>query len=96
MRHRVRPQVLWSQQHRKGADKLATTVTSLKGFYVKTAQIIASRRDLFPPEYSEALSNFTDNVDPFPASLAKAVIQKELLYPGEKFEGTSFRLLKAP
>jgi len=79
-------ELLWNEQHRKGADKLAYTITSLKGFYVKTAQIIASRQDLFPKEYTEALSNFTDNVDPIPASLARAVVEKELLNPDESFD----------
>jgi len=78
--------IIWDSQHSEGAVKLADTITSLKGFYVKTAQIIASRKDLFPEQYTEALSNFTDNVDPIPASLAKAVIEKELLNRGEKFE----------
>lgn len=65
---------------------MADTITSLKGFYVKTAQIIATRRDLFPEEYTEALSDFTDNVDPLPVDLIKAVVEKELLVRGEKFE----------
>lgn len=72
--------------HFKGAEKLASTITSLKGFYVKTAQIIASRQDLFPEQYTTALSGFTDNLDPMPASLAKAVIEKELLNADEAFE----------
>lgn len=72
--------------HFKGAEKLASTITSLKGFYVKTAQIIASRQDLFPEQYTTALSGFTDNLDPMPASLAKAVIEKELLNADETFE----------
>lgn len=79
-------EILWSEQHAQGARKLADTITSLKGFYVKTAQIIASRQDLFPPEYTEALSDFTDNVDPLPVELIKAVVAKELLVRGEKFE----------
>lgn len=79
-------QAIWDEQHSKGAQKLADTITSLKGFYVKTAQIIASRKDLFPEQYTEALSNFTDNVDPLPVDLIKAVIEKELLIKGEKFE----------
>lgn len=78
--------LIWSEQHAAGATKLANTITSLKGFYVKTAQIIASRRDLFPMEYTEALSNFTDNVDPLPVELIKQVIEKDLLVRGEKFE----------
>lgn len=77
---------LWDAQHQEGASKLAATVTNLKGFYVKTAQIISSRRDLFPPQYTDALADFTDNVDPMPASLAKAVVVSELLHADERFE----------
>ena len=58
----------------------------MKGFYVKTAQIISSRQDLFPKQYTDALSCFTDNVDPLPVSLIKAVIQQELLNQNEKFQ----------
>lgn len=79
-------QLVWNEQHSEGARKLANTITSLKGFYVKTAQIIASRQDLFPEEYTEALSDFTDNVDPLPVDLIKAVVEKELLVRGEAFE----------
>jgi aarF domain-containing kinase len=79
-------EIIWEEQHAKGAQKLADIITSLKGFYVKTAQIIASRRDLFPKEYTEALSDFTDNVDPLPTPLIKAVVVKELLNRGEVFE----------
>mmetsp|Transcript_7549 Transcript_7549/g.16460 ORF Transcript_7549/g.16460 Transcript_7549/m.16460 type:complete len:617 (-) Transcript_7549:71-1921(-) len=79
-------EAVWNERHEVGARRLADTITSLKGFYVKTAQIIASRRDLFPPEYTEALSNFTDNVDPLPVELIKAVVAKELLVRGETFE----------
>lgn len=79
-------QSIWNEQHSMGAKKLADTITSLKGFYVKTAQIIASRKDLFPEEYTEALSDFTDNVDPLPVDLIKAVVEKELLVRGESFD----------
>lgn len=79
-------QSIWDAQHKAGASKLAETIASLKGFYVKTAQIISSREDLFPPQYTEALSGFTDNMDPMPASVSKAVIQQELLNEDEKFE----------
>lgn len=79
-------QQLWDEQHAKGSAQLASTISSLKGFYVKTAQIIASRQDLFPEQYTEALSGFTDNLDPMPAELAKAVVTKELLNRGESFE----------
>jgi len=76
---------LWDIQHQDGAEKLSKVITELKGFYVKTAQIIASRQDLFPPQYTDALNGFTDNLDPMDASLAKAVVAKELLNRDEKF-----------
>lgn len=76
---------LWDNQHQDGAEKLGKVITELKGFYVKTAQIIATRQDLFPPQYTEALNGFTDNLDPMDASLAKAVVAKELLNRDEKF-----------
>ena len=76
----------WDEQHGRGSSSLADTISSLKGFYVKTAQIIASRQDLFPKQYTEALSGFTDNLDPMPASLARAVVERELLHSDERFE----------
>ena len=76
----------WDAKHHDGAIKLSQAVTELKGFYVKTAQIISSRQDLFPKQYTDALSGFTDNLDPMPASLAKAVVTQELLNRDEKFE----------
>jgi aarF domain-containing kinase len=76
---------LWDAQHEVGATKLADVVTDLKGFYVKTAQIISSRQDLFPSQYTDAMSGFTDNLDPMPVELAKAVVQTELL-GNEPFE----------
>jgi len=78
--------VLWDALHEDGAAKLADTITDLKGFYVKTAQIIASRQDLFPVQYTEALSGFTDNLDPMPAALARAVVESELLNADETFD----------
>lgn len=66
---------------------MADTIISLKGFYVKAAQIIGTRRDLFPKQYTDALSVFTDNIDPLPAHLIKAVIEKELCHEiGETFD----------
>jgi aarF domain-containing kinase len=77
---------IWDEQHAAGATKLADTIASLKGFYVKTAQIISSRADLFPEQYTQALSGFTDNLDPMSPALAKAVVIQELLNPGETFQ----------
>ena len=77
---------LWKALHTNGAEKLAETITDLKGFYVKTAQIISTRQDLFPAEYTDALAGFTDNLDPMPFELAKAVVCSELLNADETFD----------
>jgi len=77
---------LWAQQHEWGAEKLVNVIQELQGFYVKTAQIISSRQDLFPEQYTSRLGIFTDQINPMPPSLARAVIEKELLHPSEKFE----------
>mmetsp|Transcript_28369 Transcript_28369/g.56783 ORF Transcript_28369/g.56783 Transcript_28369/m.56783 type:complete len:610 (+) Transcript_28369:52-1881(+) len=77
---------VWNDLHETGAQNLADTITSLKGFYVKTAQIISSREDLFPKQYTDALAGFTDDLDPMPGALVKAVIVQELLNRDEVFE----------
>ena len=77
---------MWDELHVDGAKKLSDVVSDLKGFYVKTAQIISSRQDLFPSQYTDALSGFTDNLDPMPVELAKAVVIQELLNRDETFE----------
>ncbi|CAB9507243.1 protein kinase UbiB [Seminavis robusta] len=77
---------LWHDQHADGATKMKNTINDLKGFYVKAAQIVGARADLFPSEYTEALMSFQENVDPMPTSLARAVVEKELLTDGQTFE----------
>jgi aarF domain-containing kinase len=77
--------ILWDSQHNRGAEALHDVIEELKGFYVKAAQIISSRRDLFPSQYTEKLNGFTDDLEPMSTSLAKAVIKQELLTT-ESFE----------
>lgn len=67
----------WQEAHRLGGKMFRACVDELGGFYVKTGQIVASRQDLFPTEYSEALSGLTDMVDPLPESVVKQVIREE-------------------
>eukprot|EP00965_Chrysotila_dentata_P204553 6182408-Pleurochrysis_carterae.AAC.2 len=69
-------ELTWSAQHERGADVVAKVIQDLKGFYVKTGQIIASREDLFPKQYTERLAGLTDLLDPMPVSLVKAVISQ--------------------
>lgn len=80
-------QLVWSKQHAQGADTLSKSITYMQGFYVKAAQIVASRPDSIPQEYTDALSVFTDDNDPLPVEVIKEVIEKELLLQrGEQFD----------
>lgn len=77
----------WDKTHAQGADKLSKTIMSMQGFYVKAAQIVASRPDSIPKEYADALSVFTDDNEPLPVDVIKEVIEKELLAQrGEHFD----------
>ena len=78
--------VIWEELHSEGADVLQRTINDLKGFYVKTGQIIASRQDLFPREYTEKLKGLTDYLDPMDFSLVKKVVESELCLQSESFE----------
>ena len=44
------------QAHDRTATALAEACMELQGFYAKTGQIIATRSDLFPPQYTESLA----------------------------------------
>ena len=67
-------EVLWEDEHNKGAVVLSKAINDFKGFYVKVGQIIASRQDLFPRQYTEALSGLTDLLDPMDIALVRAVV----------------------
>ena len=79
-------EVMWQEEHERGSTTFAAVVKELKGFYTKTGQIIATRQDLFPKQYTDRLAGLTDLVDPMPVSLVKAVIEQELLHDDESFE----------
>ena len=78
--------VAWEDAHVSGASAFRKTVDDLGGFYVKTGQIVASRQDLFPKQYSTALAGLTDFVDPLPSSEVRRVVAEETLRPGEVWD----------
>lgn len=73
----------WRVQHTKGATDMADFITEMQGFYVKVGQLIATRVDLFPKEYSAKLNFLVDSVNPLPFEVVRQVIEEELLegYP---------------
>eukprot|EP00931_Biecheleriopsis_adriatica_P055616 TRINITY_DN32924_c0_g1_i1.p1 TRINITY_DN32924_c0_g1~~TRINITY_DN32924_c0_g1_i1.p1 ORF type:complete len:587 (+),score=127.91 TRINITY_DN32924_c0_g1_i1:249-1763(+) len=79
----------WRVQHRRGASDMSDFIKEMQGFYVKVGQLIATRVDLFPDEYSKKLSFMVDSVNPLPFEVVRQVIEEELLegYPlDEVFE----------
>ena len=71
--------LIWDRLHEWGSSKLSKTMNELKGFYVKTGQLISTRVDLFPPAYIDRLCELQDRLDPLPADVVKDVISRELL-----------------
>lgn len=61
--------VQWNELHDWGSDVISKAITELKGFYPKTGQIIATRVDIFPEQYTTKLSHTLDDLDPLPAKV---------------------------
>lgn len=70
---------LWAEIDEWGSDRIYETIADLKGFYVKTGQVISTRVDLFPEAYTNKLKNLQDGLDAMPAELVRAVVEQELL-----------------
>ena len=69
----------YEELHEWGSVRLEDTIQELKGFYVKTGQVISTRVDLFPEQYTSRLSSLQDSLDPMPASVVREVVERELL-----------------
>ena len=75
----------YEELHNWGSERLETTIQELKGFYVKTGQVISTRVDLFPEQYTSRLASLQDDLEAMPASQVLAVVKEELLQ-GEPIE----------
>jgi predicted unusual protein kinase regulating ubiquinone biosynthesis (AarF/ABC1/UbiB family) len=60
------------------ADDLAADLESLGPTFVKLGQLLATRADLLPGPYVEALSRLQDDVEPVPFDEIRAVVEEEL------------------
>ena len=65
--------------HDRGSDELVKRIKELQGFYVKTGQILSTRKDIFPEQYTEKLAMMQDALDPLLGSVIKEVVRRELL-----------------
>ncbi|MGD8214629.1 ABC1 kinase family protein [Aestuariimicrobium sp. Y1814] len=58
-------------------ELLVSTLQELGTVYVKFGQVLATRRDLLPPEYCDALATLTDSTPTTPVDEIKQVIRDE-------------------
>lgn len=69
---------LYDEIHEWGSQLITEKIKELKGFYVKTGQIISTRVDIFPKQYTEKLALTQDALDPLPGDVIKAIVKQEL------------------
>lgn len=60
------------------AQQLADDLERLGPTFIKLGQLLSTRPDLLPDVYIDALSRLQDNVEPFPAEEAEAIVAAEL------------------
>mmetsp|Transcript_14930 Transcript_14930/g.20920 ORF Transcript_14930/g.20920 Transcript_14930/m.20920 type:complete len:737 (-) Transcript_14930:125-2335(-) len=65
--------------HEWGSERVFETIEELQGFYVKSGQVISTRVDLFPKQYTLKLMNLQDNLPPMSSEEALAVVREDLL-----------------
>eukprot|EP00798_Chlamydomonas_sp_ICE-L_P030643 gene30642-35658_t len=70
--------IVWKEQHKRGADELYEMLRDIKGFYMKLGQIIASKTDMLPAVYTASLRRLCDQLPPTPFSQVKELIEREL------------------
>ena len=60
------------------AESLALDLERLGPTFVKLGQVLSTRNDLLPAEYTQALSRLQDHVEPFPMDQVELIIRDEL------------------
>lgn len=60
------------------AQQLASELEAMGPTFIKLGQLLASRVDLLPSTYTEALSRLQDEVDPFPFEEVERLVGEEL------------------
>jgi ubiquinone biosynthesis protein len=63
--------------------RLREALERLGPIFVKFGQVLSTRRDLLPPEVADELARLQDRVPPFPAAVARALVEKAYRCPIE-------------
>ena len=64
-------------------ERLEKAFHELGPIFIKFGQLLATRRDLLPPDWTHALARLQDQVPPFPGKQARVIIEHELGRPIE-------------
>ena len=67
--------------HDRAAEAILKAALSMRGVIIKMCQAIATRSDVFPPEFIGRLKECHDSVPPKPWSLVEATVEHELGKP---------------
>lgn len=76
---RLRPKGKYT--HLGLAQMITAAFELLGGLWIKTAQILAMRRDAFPKEFCDEISRLHDRAQGFPGEVAKRIIEEDLGKP---------------
>src|SRR5439155_15920072 len=63
------------------AVRLRLALEALGPIFVKFGQVLSTRRDLLPPDIADELARLQDRVPPFPADVARAIVEKAFGLP---------------
>jgi predicted unusual protein kinase regulating ubiquinone biosynthesis (AarF/ABC1/UbiB family) len=67
--------------HARAAELILATALRMRGVIIKLCQAIATRADVFPPEFVEKLKECHDAVPPKPFVVVRAAVERELGRP---------------
>ncbi len=82
-----RPATRAVEHHARRAERLTQTLGRLGPTFIKLAQLLSARADIFPEPYLSSIGTLQDQVTPDPADEIVRVIERELGSPvGELFE----------
>lgn len=81
------PSSWFGPRHLSEGERLQYALQDLGPIFIKFGQLLSTRRDLLPGEWTDALAKLQDQVPPFDAAISQRIIERELGRPvGEVFE----------
>lgn len=80
---RIAPET-WAKKHRRHARRFYWLAVKMRGGLIKVGQILSTRVDLLPREWTEELSGLQDEVEPTPWSRIEAHLRRGYARPLEE------------